>query len=111
MDFKNKEKHFEIVVIDIYKTVENSELNNDPNDDYDYKFVCINKNMYDNNFKYCCISYRWGEVREQLVKTNNYIANVTSFHLKDLYMLCCYIKNKFEIKYLWIDSISINQSD
>ncbi|KAI9300972.1 hypothetical protein BJ944DRAFT_14180 [Cunninghamella echinulata] len=68
--------------------------------------------MYDQSLKYIAISYRWGEMDEQLVKTPDYIAHITSFHLRSLAQLCHYIKQETdlkEIQYLWIDAISVDQ--
>lgn len=100
MDDKNID-YFEIVLIDINSTIKNK--NN--------KIICVKKNLYDLNIKYFAVSYRWGELCEQLVQTPDYIAHVTSFLLQDLFVLCSYIKKTFNIPYLWIDGISINQSD
>ncbi|CAO3653395.1 unnamed protein product [Cunninghamella echinulata] len=68
--------------------------------------------MYDQDLKYIAISYRWGEMDEQLVKTPDYTAHITSFHLRSLAQLCHYIKKETdlkEIQYLWIDAISVDQ--
>ncbi|CAO3652640.1 unnamed protein product [Cunninghamella blakesleeana] len=71
--------------------------------------------MYDVNLKYIAISYRWGEVVEQLVQTPDYTAHVTSFNLNDLISLYFffYIQNDPDIKnipYLWVDAISRNDT-
>ncbi|CAO3653159.1 unnamed protein product [Cunninghamella echinulata] len=68
--------------------------------------------MYDQNLKYIAISYRWGELDEQLVTTPDYTAHITSFDLVDLKQLCEYIMKEVdlkEIQYLWIDAISVDQ--
>ncbi|CAO3638433.1 unnamed protein product [Cunninghamella blakesleeana] len=48
------------------------------------KTKCVKKNMYDSDLKYIAISYRWGELNEQLVKTPGYTAHITSFDLFEL---------------------------
>ncbi|CAO3653771.1 unnamed protein product [Cunninghamella echinulata] len=70
--------------------------------------------MYDENLKYITISYRWGELNEQLVPTPDYIAHITSFDLRDLSILCYFIKHEPDLKeipYLWIDAISMDQQN
>ncbi|CAO3651630.1 unnamed protein product [Cunninghamella blakesleeana] len=70
--------------------------------------------MYDSDLKYISISYRWGEVPEQLVKTPDYTAHVTSFFLNHLVWLCLFIKNEPDLKdipYIWIDAISVDQQN
>lgn len=97
MSSLNNLNYFEIILLDINATIDKN------------KIICTTKNLYD--AKYCAISYRWGELQEQLVKTPKYTAYVTSFDIEDLYKLCNYIKVNFNKSYLWIDSISINQLD
>ncbi|CAO3637990.1 unnamed protein product [Cunninghamella blakesleeana] len=92
-------KAFDLILVDI----RNSKL-------FDIK--CVKKNMYDEELKYICISYRWGELNEQLVKTPDYTAHITSFVLADLKQLCHSISHDpdlKEIRYLWIDAISVDQ--
>ncbi|CAO3649499.1 unnamed protein product [Cunninghamella blakesleeana] len=76
--------------------------------------VCVKKNMYDKELKYIAVSYRWGELNEQLVKTPDYTAHITSFSVDDLKDLCHLITGEphlSKIPYLWIDAISVNQHD
>ncbi|KAI9305904.1 hypothetical protein BJ944DRAFT_287451 [Cunninghamella echinulata] len=66
------------------------------------------------NLKYVTISYRWGECNEQLVKTPDYIAHITSFNIYHLSCLCNHIQRDpdlKEIQYLWIDAISVDQQN
>ncbi|CAO3637367.1 unnamed protein product [Cunninghamella blakesleeana] len=75
---------------------------------------CVKRNMYDPDVKYICISYRWGELNEQLLDTPDYTAHITSFLLDDLKSLCDNIKYISELRiagYLWIDAISVDQQD
>ncbi|KAI9300694.1 hypothetical protein BJ944DRAFT_272599, partial [Cunninghamella echinulata] len=75
---------------------------------------CVKKKMNDKDLKYIAISYRWGELNEQLVKTPDYTAHITSFDFQDFIKLCYFIKTEQDLKniqYLWIDAISINQQD
>ncbi|CAO3637544.1 unnamed protein product [Cunninghamella blakesleeana] len=99
--FKSHEQKFDIVLVDMNHT--------------NYENIsCIKKNMYDTNLNYIAISYRWGECNEQLVKTPDYIAHVTSFDLKDFKSLCMFIKKRSDLKhirYLWIDALSVDQQD
>ncbi|CAO3649886.1 unnamed protein product [Cunninghamella blakesleeana] len=97
---KEKEEVFELVLVDLKKTAEGVDI------------MSVKKNMYDKDLKYITISYRWGEVTEQLVKTPDYIAHITSFDLSHLRFLCCHINQEPDLKeipYLWVDAISINQ--
>ncbi|KAI9305986.1 hypothetical protein BJ944DRAFT_248594 [Cunninghamella echinulata] len=74
--------------------------------------ACLRKNMYDKDLNYIAISYRWGEMNEQLVQTPDYRAHVTSFDLRMLIALCKCIKKEPDLKniqYLWIDAISVDQ--
>ncbi|CAO3637974.1 unnamed protein product [Cunninghamella blakesleeana] len=60
------------------------------------------------------ISYRWGEISQQLLETPDYIAHITSFDSRFLKRFCYYIKRESdlkEIQYMWIDPISVDQQD
>ncbi|CAO3652142.1 unnamed protein product [Cunninghamella blakesleeana] len=75
---------------------------------------CVKRNMYDEKLKYITLSYRWGELNEQLVKTPDYTAHVTSFDVELLIDVCYCIKYNPDfrrIPYLWIDAISVDQHD
>ncbi|CAO3651984.1 unnamed protein product [Cunninghamella blakesleeana] len=81
-----------------------------------FNINCIKKNIYDieeeEGLKYIAISYRWGEMNEQLVKTPDYTAHITSFDINDFKLLCRYIEKEKDLKkirYLWIDAISVDQ--
>ncbi|CAO3653218.1 unnamed protein product [Cunninghamella echinulata] len=77
-----------------------------------FDLKCVKKNMYDQDLKYIAISYRWGELEEQLIKTPDYTAHITSFDLYDLANLCIHIQKEHDLKdihYLWVDAISVDQ--
>ncbi|CAO3650375.1 unnamed protein product [Cunninghamella blakesleeana] len=96
---KDKKKEFELTLVDI-KNTRYSEIK------------CVKKNINEKDLKYIAISYRWGELDEQQVQTPDYTAHITSFHLWDLVRLCLNISKEQdlkEIRYLWIDAISVNQ--
>ncbi|CAO3652102.1 unnamed protein product [Cunninghamella blakesleeana] len=101
-DGEPKEEVYDLVLVDIWETKKNRTI------------VSIKKNLYDEDLKYISISYRWGEMEEQLLETPDYTAHVTSFHLSHLENLCKHITNEPELKeirYLWIDAISVNQQN
>ncbi|CAO3638494.1 unnamed protein product [Cunninghamella blakesleeana] len=98
---EEQEKVFDLILVDINES--SSILST---------MKCVKKNMYDPDSKYIAISYRWGELNEQLLKTPDYTAHITSFNLVDLKLLCKSIKSDPELKeipYLWIDAISVDQ--
>ncbi|CAO3649495.1 unnamed protein product [Cunninghamella blakesleeana] len=99
---KNEEKIFNLVLVDIKETGKTGNIK------------CIKKNMYDSDLKYITISYRWGELSEELVKTPDYTAHITSFHTGTLTKLCFHITKEPDLKdiqYLWIDAISVDQQN
>ncbi|CAO3637732.1 unnamed protein product [Cunninghamella blakesleeana] len=96
-------KVFDLVLVDIKESC-----------DIFKKMKCVKKNMYDSDLKYIAISYRWGELNEQQLETPDYTAHITSFDLVDFCLLCEYISNEpdlKDIKYLWIDAISVDQQN
>ncbi|CAO3651807.1 unnamed protein product [Cunninghamella blakesleeana] len=97
-----EEEVFDLVLVDINETADNM------------KIKCAKKNMYDPELKYISISYRWGEVEEQLLETPDYTAHITSFNLGTLINLCYCITSEPDLKdipYLWIDAISVDQQN
>ncbi|CAO3638482.1 unnamed protein product [Cunninghamella blakesleeana] len=95
-----EDKVFDLVLVDISDLWFDTDIN------------CVKINMYDPKLKYIAISYRWGELNEQLVKTPDYTAHITSFNLNDFNRLCQFIHGDpdFEdIQYVWIDAISVDQ--
>ncbi|CAO3633338.1 unnamed protein product [Cunninghamella echinulata] len=69
--------------------------------------------MYEDT-KYIAISYRWGEYREQLVQTPDYISHITSLYIPDFKKICEYLSYEPDlnnIPYIWIDTISVDQHD
>ncbi|CAO3652042.1 unnamed protein product [Cunninghamella blakesleeana] len=99
---EQEEKVFNLVLVDIWDSYKNETI------------ICVKKNMYDSDLKYIAISYRWGEMQEQLLETPDYTAHITSFHLVHLQKLCYCITKEPELKevrYLWIDAISVDQQN
>ncbi|KAI9301090.1 hypothetical protein BJ944DRAFT_239544 [Cunninghamella echinulata] len=111
---EEKEKVFELVFVDIGGTAEGYYCHETATTMTTQKkgLNCIKRNIYDKDLKYIAISYRWGELNEQLVKTPEYTAHVTSFAKDDFEILVDFIKKEpdlKEIRYVWIDAISIDQ--
>ncbi|CAO3653753.1 unnamed protein product [Cunninghamella echinulata] len=105
---KEEKRAFELVLVDIEKSASSS------NDFLNPNITCIKKSIYDNDLKYISISYRWGEYNEQLVRTPDYTAHITSFNIFHLSCLCSHIQmdpDLKEIRYLWIDAISVDQQN
>ncbi|CAO3637170.1 unnamed protein product [Cunninghamella blakesleeana] len=99
---RKENKIFELVLVDIKQPWHSSNIK------------CIKMNMYDPDLEYIAISYRWGELNEQLVVTPDYTAHITSFKLNDLVHLCAHINNEPDLKqipYLWLDAISVDQQN
>ncbi|CAO3645255.1 unnamed protein product [Cunninghamella echinulata] len=74
----------------------------------------MRKKEYVRRLEIYCNILPLGELSEQLCKTPNYTAHITSFELNDLVILCEFIKKDpclKDIQYLWIDAISVNQLD
>ncbi|ORZ16236.1 hypothetical protein BCR42DRAFT_32285 [Absidia repens] len=69
------------------------------------------KLMDEPGLRYCAISYRWGEVPEQVAVTPDYVAHVTSFALADLELLCgqLLVSADENVDYVWVDAVSIDQ--
>ncbi|CAO3635317.1 unnamed protein product [Cunninghamella echinulata] len=90
----------DITVIDIKKTLEQNRIQ------------CITKPMKEIN--YITISYRWGELQEQIVPTTVYKSHVTSFAIQDFYLLCQLLQKEQDLQqvpYVWVDTISIDQQN
>lgn len=67
------------------------------------------------DFLYVALSYRWGELDEQLVAgSDEYHAHVTSFQLSQFYDLCKSISlepDMAHISYVWVDAICVDQEN
>ncbi|CAO3651730.1 unnamed protein product [Cunninghamella blakesleeana] len=99
---KEEEKVFNLVLVDIWKTYKMRNIK------------CVKKSVYDSDLKYIAISYRWGEMQEQLLETLDYTAHITSFLLGHLINLCYCITQEPDLKgirYLWVDAISVDQQN
>ncbi|CAO3652225.1 unnamed protein product [Cunninghamella blakesleeana] len=93
---------FDLMLVDIKNTNEYGSIR------------CTKKNMYDSDLKYIAISYRWGEVPEQLLQTPDYVAHIISFDMASLINLCYLIYDEPDLKdiqYLWVDAISVDQQN
>ncbi|KAI8084470.1 uncharacterized protein BX664DRAFT_337067 [Halteromyces radiatus] len=93
---------FNIVLVDIRKTAEQRRV------------YCEEVELLGSQkVEYMTLSYRWGEMNEQVVRaTDDYDAHVTSFLLNDFLRLCRRIMREPDlkkIKYVWVDAICIDQ--
>ncbi|CAO3652018.1 unnamed protein product [Cunninghamella blakesleeana] len=101
---KEEEKVFDLVLVDMYESYSRKQI------------VSVKRNMYDSNLKYIAISYRWGELREELLETPDYTALISSFNSSHLIQLCNWLQEdpefkELSIRYLWIDAISVDQQN
>ncbi|ORZ06450.1 hypothetical protein BCR42DRAFT_496310 [Absidia repens] len=99
---------FHIVLVDIEKTAIDKEVH------------CVEKPLggvgdTKDDLRFVAISYRWGELQEQIVDTGlGYLASITSFALDDFYDLCRTIRSEPDlksIKYVWVDAICVDQTN
>lgn len=101
---EEEEEPFHIVLLDLQEAANG-------------RIHCVKKPFERGHFDlpFIAISYRWGELEEQMFMTGvDYTAHVTSFALKDLYNLCKMIMSEptlKDMKYLWLDAICIDQLD
>jgi hypothetical protein len=75
---EEEEEPFHIVLLDLQEAANG-------------RIHCVKKPFERGHFElpFIAISYRWGELEEQMFMTGvDYTAHVTSFALKDLYSLC-----------------------
>ncbi|SAM05815.1 hypothetical protein [Absidia glauca] len=101
---EEKEEPFHIVLLDLQEAANK-------------RIHCVQVPFERGHFDlpFIAISYRWGELDEQMFMTGvDYIAHVISFALKDLYKLCKMIMSEPRLKhmkYVWLDAICIDQLD
>ncbi|KAI8338694.1 hypothetical protein BC941DRAFT_501817 [Chlamydoabsidia padenii] len=109
----HKRKPFTIILVDIKKAAEQRRIE------------CVKKQLYycdsndddedndDEDFSYVALSYRWGELGEQLIAAgDDYQAHITSFQLLHFYDLCKSIMQEpdmVDINYVWVDAICVDQ--
>ncbi|CAO3601264.1 unnamed protein product [Absidia cylindrospora] len=100
-----KETPFRIVLVDIKQAANLNEI----------RCIEVPLTESEDKFKFVALSYRWGELAETIINTNvGYLASVTSFDLADFFTLCKMMDQEpdlQDIHYVWVDAISINQSD
>ncbi|CAO3593551.1 unnamed protein product [Absidia cylindrospora] len=99
-----QQKPFHVVLIDIKKTM------------HSLKIHCVEKPLMDSgDLKFVALSYRWGELGEQMVDTGvGYLATVTSFNINDLFMLFYLMMMEPDLQhmdYVWVDAICVNQTN
>ncbi|CAO3588419.1 unnamed protein product [Absidia cylindrospora] len=94
--------HFGIVLVDIKKAAEEHHIH------------CVKK-WLDEDPQYVALSYRWGELDEQIVPaTKDYYARIVSFHLDDFFKLCQALHHEPDlqhIQYVWVDAICVDQEN
>ncbi|ORZ07371.1 hypothetical protein BCR42DRAFT_152725 [Absidia repens] len=96
---------FHVVLVDIQNTVKHNTVH------------CVEKPLEGDTeeLSFVALSYRWGEVQEQLIDTRlGYVASVTSFALMDFYKLCSLMMEEPDlksIKYVWVDAICVDQTN
>ncbi|CAO3588409.1 unnamed protein product [Absidia cylindrospora] len=93
---------FGIVLVNIKKAAE------------EHYIHCENK-WLDGQTPYVALSYRWGELDEQMVAaTEDYQARIVSFQLDDFFRLCQTIQHEPDMKhieYVWVDAICVDQEN
>ncbi|ORZ06470.1 hypothetical protein BCR42DRAFT_427188 [Absidia repens] len=103
-----KEKPFQIVLVDIEEAAKNHQIH------------CVEAPLEASSseedgepLEYVALSYRWGELHETTIDTQlDYTASITSFDLKDFYKLCNMMTHETDlksIKYVWVDAICVDQ--
>ncbi|CAO3601388.1 unnamed protein product [Absidia cylindrospora] len=95
------ETPFHIVLVDIKIAAEERHIH------------CEKKPLDDTTPAYVALSYRWGELDEQMVPaTKDYHARISSFQLGDFFKLCRAMRHEPDlqaIRYVWVDAICVNQ--
>ncbi|ORZ07388.1 hypothetical protein BCR42DRAFT_153017 [Absidia repens] len=103
---QQEQKPFHVVLVDIEKAAHR-----------DSAIHCVEKPLEGDieDLSFVALSYRWGELQEQLVDTKcGYIASITSFALDDFYLLCYMMSKEPDlksIKYVWVDAICVDQTN
>ncbi|CAO3601312.1 unnamed protein product [Absidia cylindrospora] len=101
---QQQQKPFQVVLVDIKEAA-------------DGNIICVEKPLEEDEeeLNFVALSYRWGELHEQLVNTQlGYLGRITSFDLNDFYKLCKMMMNEPDlksIKYVWVDAICVDQTN
>ncbi|ORZ06512.1 hypothetical protein BCR42DRAFT_160251 [Absidia repens] len=94
--------HFEIVLVDIKQAAED-------------RHIHCERKWLNEDPHYVALSYRWGELDEQIVPaTKDHYARIVSFHLDDFFKLCQAMQHEPDlkhIKYVWVDAICVDQEN
>ncbi|ORZ07330.1 hypothetical protein BCR42DRAFT_152521 [Absidia repens] len=99
------EEPFQIVLVDIDIAANHGAI------------ICVEKPLELNaeELNFVALSYRWGELQEQVIDTHlDYLATITSFDLDDLFKLCkmmTFEPDMESIQYLWVDAICVDQTN
>ncbi|ORZ07394.1 hypothetical protein BCR42DRAFT_153105 [Absidia repens] len=102
---QQQQKPFHVVLVDIEKAANDKTIH------------CVEKPLDGDTeeLSFVALSYRWGELNEQLVDTEcDYIASITSFALENFYGLCYMMTmepNLKSIKYVWVDALCVDQTN
>ncbi|CAO3601311.1 unnamed protein product [Absidia cylindrospora] len=101
---QQQQKSFQVVLVDIKQAA-------------DKNIICVEKPLEadEKELSFVALSYRWGELHEQIVNTHlGYLATITSFDLDDFYRLCEMMTKEPDlkhIKYVWVDAICVDQTN
>ncbi|ORZ08214.1 hypothetical protein BCR42DRAFT_425469 [Absidia repens] len=97
-----KGEPFGIVLVNIKKAAEERTIH------------CEKKGL-DGETSYVALSYRWGELDEQIVAaTDDYHARIVSFQLDDFFKLCEAMQREPDlqhIEYVWVDTLCVDQEN
>ncbi|CAO3601423.1 unnamed protein product [Absidia cylindrospora] len=96
-----EQKPFHIVLVDINKATLG-------------EIECVELPLTD-DLNYVALSYRWGELQEQMVDTKvGYTTTVTSFRREDFFQLCRAMTMESDLRsipYVWVDAICVDQNN
>ncbi|CAO3588421.1 unnamed protein product [Absidia cylindrospora] len=99
---KSSDGPFGIVLVNIKKAAEE-------------RYIHCEKKWLDGETPYVALSYRWGELDEQMVAaTEDYHARIVSFQLDDFFKLCQAIQQEPSLKhieYVWVDALCVDQEN
>ncbi|ORZ11555.1 hypothetical protein BCR42DRAFT_469313 [Absidia repens] len=93
-------EHVDIVLVNIKKAAEE-------------RYIYCEKKSLDDGPAYVALSYRWGELDEQMVAaTDDYHARIVSFKLDDFFTLCQAMQHEPDLQhidYVWVDAFCVDQ--